>query len=342
MSSILIVGGTGNISWNLASIASVLGYEVTVLTRGSLLTGRRWLPNAIHSLVGDIRDVVAVDALLADKKFDTVVDFLCFNEDQARIAVDLFKGRARQYIFISTTAIYSRAGHDLPFTESHISKDLSWQYAKDKASAEAVFLRACDKDRFPVTIVRPGHTYDTVLPVAVGPADWTVPARILEGKPIVIHGDGTSLWTLTHADDFCRGLIGLIGLREAIGESFHITSDEWLTWNEISIGMVEALGIRTAQFAYVSSRAVNRINPYYGAGIIGHKMWCDIYDNSNIRRAVPGWTATTNFKEGLARSVQWYLANPAAQKIRRDFDEFLDQLVSVAEVITYSLQGERC
>ncbi|MDR2555567.1 MAG: hypothetical protein LBC64_09095, partial [Fibromonadaceae bacterium] len=183
-----------------------------------------------------------------------------------------------------------------------------------------------EKD-FPITVVRPSHTYDTIIPAAMGSSGWTNSARMLNNKPVILHGDGTTLWTLTHAEDFAKAFTALLGNSAAIGHAFHITSDEWLTWRQISEGVAEALNAPKPKFVCVPSEKIAEKNPDLGAGLLGDKTWCAIFDNSKIKKFAPGWQAKIPFKEGIKRTIDWFMENPERRKINTELDGFLDGLV---------------
>lgn len=327
---VLIIGGTGNISWHCVARAQQCGHKVCVMNRGETIKTRKALPNGVSQIYADIRDVVAVKKALDGMRFDVVVDFICYTPLQALIDVELFSNITKQFIFISSAACYQRSGFSAckyPITESAPLYSYKWKYAKNKIDCENIFMEHYEQSKFPITIVRPGHTYDTIIPDAVGNGDWTVAKRMIEGKPIIIHGDGTTLWTVTHSEDFARALVGLFHNSAAIGESFHITSDEWLTWRQISIEVANSLNAPLPVLIYIPSETIALKNPTLGAGLLGHKSWCDIYDNSKIKSVVAGWEATISFKEGIKRTVEWLEADKVRQRVDSKLDLFFDELV---------------
>lgn len=318
---VLIIGGTGNISWHVTTQAMIAGHDVFILNRNETSINRRQLPtrSTRRIIVSDINKLKYPPT----KKFDVIVDFLCYTPEQAEHRIELFTGMCHQYIFISSTAVYKKPAGKSPYTEKSPAGNQFWKYAQDKLAAEKVFLKAKD---FPVTIVRPAHTYDTIIPYAVGRNDWTVAQRMIDGKTIPIHGDGTVLWTLTHSEDFARALVGLFGNPKTIGEIYHITSDEWLIWNSIMVYISVLLTGKQPNVRFIPSAVIYGDDPYYGAGIIGHKMWCDIYDNSKIKAVVPDWKAEISFKEGIKRTIDWFMEDKKRQIINKEFDLFLDRL----------------
>lgn len=322
---ILFIGGTGNISWHCVTKAQQAGHEIWVLNRAATIKTRRPCPLNVKQLFADIRDVNAVKKLLNGLEFDVVADFICYTPEQARVDIKLFRNITKQFIFISSAANYQRPGV-YPITEATPLFNPYWDYAQNKIACEKVFLEQHQKENFPVTIVRPGHTYDTLIPDAVGNGDWTVAKRMIEGKPIVIHGDGSTLWTVTHAEDFARAFIELFGKPAAIGEAYHITSDEWLTWRQITEMTAEALNVKNPNFVYIPSEIIAKVNPELGKGLLGHKTWCDIYDNSKIKSVAKGWQTEISFKEGIQRTINWLQDDKDRQRVNQNLDLFLDDL----------------
>jgi len=280
----------------------------------------------VRRLQGDIRKPELVNEAIGNAKFDSVVDFTCYSPEHAHAALRLFKGRTHQFIFISSTASYQKPTLKLPYTEETPLSNPYWLYARNKAECERIFLTAFSDDGFPVTIVRPGHTYDTIVPVAVGNGDWTIPARLLGGKPIPLHGDGSTLWTLTHSVDFAGALARLISRPDALGQSFHITSDEWLTWRQITEILAHALGAPSPCFVCVPTSEIYKRNRWLGQTILGHKSWCDIYDNTKIKAFVPGWRARVSYTDGIRKTLQWFDQDPARKFTDLEMDKFLDRL----------------
>ncbi len=236
---VLFIGGSGIISSACSVLAVEQGIDLYLLNRGR--TSHRPIPMGTKVLYGDIRDRAAVAEMLADHTFDVVVDWVAFTPDHIATDLALFRGRAGQYIFISSASAYQKPPSRLPITEETPLDNPFWEYSRNKIACEAMLTAAHHDGDFPVTIVRPSHTYDrTLLPLHGG---YTIIDRIRRGKPLLIHGDGTSLWTLTHHRDFARAFLGLVGEPRSIGEAYHITSDEWLTWNEIARLLGEAVGV---------------------------------------------------------------------------------------------------
>jgi nucleoside-diphosphate-sugar epimerase len=337
---ILFIGGTGNISWHCVTQAQQAGHDIWVLNRAATVKTRRPCPLNVKRLLADIRDIDAVTKALNGLEFDVVADFICFTPEQARLDIELFKNITKQFIFISSAGVYQRPG-SYPITEVTPLFNPGWDYAQNKIDCEKVFLEQYKKEDFPVTIVRPGHTYDTHIPDAVGNGDWTVAQRMIAGKPIVIHGDGSVLWTVTHAEDFARAFIELFGNSATIGEAYHITGDEWLTWRQISEMVAEALKVKNPHFVYIPSDIIAKANPELGQNLLGHKIWCDLYDNAKIKSVAKGWQAKIKFAEGIQRSLDWLKADSGRQRINHDLDLFLDNLCENYSSLTKHMEHER-
>jgi nucleoside-diphosphate-sugar epimerase len=322
----LFIGGNGNISWSCSKEALAAGHEVWALNRGVSTAQKRPMPSGVHEVHAAADDADAVRKVLSGERFDCVADFACFHPSQAAGRIESFREFARQYIFISTASAYQKPLAAVPITESTPLKNPWWQYSRDKIECETVFFEAYRNTDFPITVVRPSHTYDIIIPSAMGSSGWTNSARMLAGKPTVVHGDGTSLWTLTHAADFAAAFVGLMGNQASVGHAFHITSDEWLTWRQIAEIVADALGAPPPQFVCVPSDKIAELNPDLGAGLLGDKSWCGIFDNSKIKRFVPGWQARIPFRDGVRRSLEWFYENPERRVVNPELDAFLDGL----------------
>jgi nucleoside-diphosphate-sugar epimerase len=321
--SVLFVGGTGTISASSVRRAVADGMTVTVLNRGSSGSA---LPAEVTRLTADIHDPASVEAALGGRTFDAVVNFLCFTAEDAQTAIDLFLDRTKQYVHISTASLYGKPVLQVPITESTPVHNRFVAYSRAKIEAEKVFQRAHEELGFPVTIVRPSHTYDDANPPL--PGGWNVVDRIARGAAIPVHGDGTSLWTLTHADDFAVGLIGLFANPRAIGEVFHITSDDVYTWDQIYTIVADALGT-TPNLVHVPSEMFTLAAPDWGwselfLGDLGHSA---IFDNSKIRRFVPGFAPRLTFHRSVLRMLAWHEAHPEATAPDAETEEILDRMV---------------
>jgi len=322
----LFIGGTGIISSACSQVAVERGIELTLFNRGQ--TGKRPVPAGARLIHGDIRDLDATRRALAGQEFDVVVDFVAFTPEQVQHDIELFRGRTGQYIFISSASAYQKPPLGLPITESTVLRNPVWAYSQAKIAGEDLLLHAYREDRFPATIVRPSHTYDRAyLPLEGG---YTVIDRLRRGKKVVIHGDGTSLWVLTHHLDLARAFVGLLGNPHAIGESYHITSDELLTWNQIYETLAAAAGVEPG-WVHVPSECIAAYDADWGDGLLGDKAHSVIFDNTKIKRAVPGWAATIPFAQGAREIIAWHKADPARQVVDKRFDALLDRIIAASE-----------
>ena len=253
------------------------------------------------------------------------MDWVAFTPGQVQADIDLFSGRTGQYVFISSASAYQTPPARMPVTESTPLRNPFWQYSRDKIACENLLVEAYREQGFPATIVRPSHTYDqTSVPFDGG---WTALGRMLAGKPVIVHGDGTSLWTLTHHDDFARAFVPLLGHRRTLGEAFHITSDDVLTWNQIAETMAAALGVE-ARVVHVPSDAIAAADPDWGAGLLGDKAHSMVFDNAKLRSVVPGWNAVIRFEQGARGIADWYLADSARQVTDPSLDAVMDKLAA--------------
>jgi len=319
---VLFIGGTGVISSACVDLAARSGIDLTVLNRGS---GRRELPAAVTSLTADVRDLASAREALGDKTFDVVVDFIAFTPDHVAADVELFRGRTGQFVFISSASAYGKPVAHLPITESTPLHNAYWQYSRDKIACEELLTRAFREEGFPATIVRPSHTYDrTLVPLDDG---WTAIDRMRRGKPVVVHGDGTSLWVLTHHTDFAKGFVPLLGEPAVVGDVVHITGDEVLTWDGIARRLATAAGVAEPAIVHVPSDVIAREAPDRGPGLLGDKAHSVLFDNTKLKRLVPGFTATTSFARGAREIVAHHDANPALQVVDPVVDARQDRLV---------------
>ena len=278
-------------------------------------------------LAGDVRDRASAERALGDLKFDAVADFIAFETAHIEAALALFQGRTRQYVFISSASAYKKPVDHWPITEATPLSNPYWQYSRNKIACEERLLRAYREQGFPMTVVRPSHTYDrTLLPFDPYQAGYTVLKRMLAKKPIVVHGDGTSLWVLTHHKDFAKGFVGLLGQPKAIGETFHITSDEVLTWNQIFTMIGNAAGV-SPTLVHVPSEVIAKHHPDWGAGLLGDKAHSVIFDNTKLKRLVPDFVASIPFRQGAEEIVEFYAKHPDFEPLRPDVDELMDRLV---------------
>jgi nucleoside-diphosphate-sugar epimerase len=280
-------------------------------------------------LRGDIRDSASAKQAVGNHTFDAVVDWVAFTPEHVQADVDLFRGRTGQYVFISSASAYQTPPERVPVTESTPLRNPFWQYSRDKIACEELLTSAYRETGFPATIVRPSHTYDqTSVPFDGG---WTAMARMRQGKPVIVHGDGTSLWTLTHHVDFAQGFVPLLGHPRTIGDAFHITSDDVLTWNQIARSLASAAGVE-ARLVHVPSDAIAAADPEWGAGLLGDKAHSMVFDNSKLRFVVPDYRATIPFEQGAREIVAWHDADPARQQVDARLDAVMDKLAESHEL----------
>jgi nucleoside-diphosphate-sugar epimerase len=323
--SILFIGGTGVISTAAAERAVALGHRLTILNRGR---STRPVPEGADILTADVRDASAVRAALAGREFDAVADFITFTPDQAKASLDLFTGRTGQYVFISSASAYQKPPTRLPIRESTPLKNPFWQYSRDKIACEELFYKAYREQDFPLTVVRPSHTYDRTKIAMVG--GWTDIHRMRAGLPVMVHGDGTSLWTLTHSQDFAKAFVGLLGRPQAVGESYTITSDEYLPWNQIYQLFARAAGVPEPELVHVASETIAAHSAELGANLLGDRSHSVVFDNTKIKSLVPGYRATIPFADGAREIVQWFDANPELQTVDHSYMALTDRLAAWA------------
>ena len=326
---VLFVGGTGLISSACARLAVERGIELFLLTRG-----RGMAPaDGAARLVVDARDEAATARVLAGHRFDAVVDWIAFTPDDIERDLRLFRDRTDQLVFISSASAYRKPlGHWLLREDSPLGNPY-WAYARGKIACEERLLRAHREDGFPVTIVRPSLTYgDAQVPLAVN--SWELPytaiARMRRGRPLIVPGDGTSLWTITHNSDFAVGLVGLLGRRGAIGEAFHIMSDEVLTWDEIYRQTAAAAGVE-ARLVHIASDFIATCLPEMAGTLLGDKAVSAVFDTTKIRRFVPDFRPATPFAQGIRQTVAWFDADPARQQVDAAMDARWDRLIDAYE-----------
>jgi nucleoside-diphosphate-sugar epimerase len=318
---VLFIGGTGQISAACARRAVDLGIELTLLNRG--VSSVRPVPAAARVLQADVRDTEAVRAALGSQRFDVVANFVAFTPEHVRADLELFAD-VGQYVFISSASAYQTPPARLPVTESTPLRNPIWPYSQAKIACEDLLVQAYRDRGFPATIVRPSHTYDrTQVPYDPG---WTLVERMRHGKPVVVHGDGTSRWTLTHVEDFAKAFVGLLGHPLAIGDSFHITSDEALTWNQIHETLAAAAGTE-ARIVHVPSDAIMAHDEEWGQSLLGDKAHSMVFDNAKVRSLVPDYVAVIPFARGAREIVDWYDADPARRSVDPRMDQLIDRLI---------------
>lgn len=333
---VLLIGGTGTISMAITRRLAAQGHQVFLFNRGSRTAE---LPEHVITLRGDINNEAEAVAILNGMQFDAVGEFIGFTTEQVQRDVRLFSGKTRQYLYISSASAYQKPLSESVITESTPLCNPYWQYSRDKIACEAYLMQQYRENGFPVTIVRPSHTYDErSVPLGVHGKNgsWQVVQRILEGKPVIIHGDGTSLWTITHNSDFAKGYCGLVGNIHAIGQAYHITSDERVTWNQIYQCIADTLNV-PLKACHIPSDFLAAISDYdFEGSLIGDKASTVIFDNTKIKRAVPEFRADIRADQGIRQTVQHLLAHPELQQTDPEFDTWCDRVITAFE----ALKGE--
>jgi nucleoside-diphosphate-sugar epimerase len=325
---VLFIGGTGIISTACTELAVARGLELTVCNRS-----RREPVKGARQLTGDINDPALAHALAAEH-WDAVVDFLTFDPETAERRIALFRGKTGQYVFISSASAYQKPATHLPITESTPLANPFWDYSRNKIATEERLTRAYREEGFPITIIRPSLTYgNIVVPLAVNSWEksFTAIARLRAGKPLIIPGDGLSLWTITHNSDFAKALIGLLGHPGAIGHPVHITSDEALTWNQIYEYTAEAAGVRAPKFVHIATDFITACLPDLVGSLAGDKSHSALFDNTKIKRLVPDYVATTRYREGIKQTLAWFDADPKRQQVDPAEDNRWDRLIAAYE-----------
>jgi len=321
---VLFIGGTGVISSACVREAVARDdIELFVLNRGQ--SAARPLPLGVRELRGDIRNPRSVQDALDGLDFDSVVDWVAFTPEHVQADIGLFRGRTGQYVFISTASAYQKPASRLPITESTPLRNPYWQYSRDKIACEDLLVAEYRESGFPATIVRPSHTYDATKTVLSG--GWTSLHRMLTGKPVIVHGDGTSLWTVTHNSDFARAFVPLLGHPRTLGEAIHITSDDVLTWDQIAYTLGAALRV-APRLVHVPSHTIAAADPDWGAGLLGDKSHSVMFDNSKVKSLVPGWRAVVPFERGAREIAEWYLEEPGRRVVDERLDALMDKLAA--------------
>lgn len=328
---VLFIGGTGTISMAISRLLLSQGHTLYLINRGNRNTD---LSDNLIELKADINDEAAVAELIEGLSFDVVADFIAFVPSQLERDYRLFKGKTKQFIFISSASAYQTPLADYRINEGTPLANPYWEYSRNKIAGEDYLMKLYREEGFPVTIVRPSHTYDErSVPLGVhgDNGSFCVIKRMLEGKPVIIHGDGTSLWTLTHNSDFAKGFVGLMGNIHAIGEAVQITSDESVTWNQIYQIIADALGVKLNAL-HVPSDFLDKCSDYDFAGsLLGDKASTVVFDNSKLKRLVPGFTATVRVDQGIKKTVEYVLTHPECQKEDPAFDDFCDRVSDAME-----------
>ena len=321
---VLFIGGTGFISTAVSRLVVERGIELTLLNRGKTAA----VAADVEQVIADIHQPASVRAALGDQQFDVVVNWIAYTAADIERDLALFRGRTKQYIFISSASAYQKPATFYRISESTPLSNPFWQYSRDKIACEDRLMQAYREEGFPITIVRPSLTYEPNFPIALGGwGCYTLAHRLLNGKPIIVHGDGTSLWVVTHAEDFGRGFIGLLGNDQAIGHAFHITSDEVLTWNQIYQTIADGLGVE-AKIVHIASDFIAQVAPDLAGGLLGDKSWSAVFDNSKIKAFVPGFEAVIPFRTGIRRTLAWFAADPKRQRVDDAVNDQLDQILA--------------
>ena len=320
---VLFIGGTGIISTEVSKLCIKNGINLYLLNRGK----RKTIEGA-NSITCDISDFEKSKNILKDYKWDVVVNWIAFNKEDIERDIKLFKNKTKQYVFISTASAYQKPPSTPFITESTPLKNPFWQYSRNKITCEDTLVQAYRNQDFPITIVRPSHTYDKVIPVPIGGwNEYTIVDRIKKGKKIIVPGDGTSLWSLTHSKDFAKGFLGLLGLKQAIGEAFHITSDESLTWNQIHELIADAVDVKP-NIVHIASDFIGKYDDHLRDGLRGDKANSVIFDNTKIKKFVPDFVAKIPFCKGISETINWFEEDLSRQIITDDSNKLIDKIIS--------------
>ena len=326
----LFIGGTGTISASISKRCVEAGWELYLLNRGNRSA---FVPEGAKGIIGDIHNTEDIRAKLEGMEFDVVADFIAFTEDQVLRDIELFKGKTKQYMFISSASAYQSPLSMPLVTEGTPLANPFWQYSRDKIACEEALLAEYRKSGFPITIVRPSHTYGKrSIPVALHGqrGSFAVVDRIRQGKKVIVPGDGLTLWTITHSDDFAVAFCGLMGNVHALGEVFHITGDESLTWNQVLEAVGNAVGVKP-KLVHIASETLAALCPSYYGSLLGDKSNCALFDNTKIKRAVPGFNATIRFDQGVREAVEYIYSHEECQTPDPEFDAWCDALIEQYE-----------
>ncbi len=324
---VLFIGGTGNISKSVSELCVEKGIDLYLLNRGK--SGVE-IPGT-KTIRGDISNADEVSFLLKGYEWDVVVNWIVFVESEIQRDIKLFRNKTKQYIFISSASAYQKPPSHPIITESTPLSNPFWKYSRDKIACEELLNDAYRQKDFPITIVRPSHTYDIFIPVAVGGwNEYTIIDRMKKGKKVIVHGDGTSLWVLTHSQDFAKALVGLLGNHKAIGQAFHITSDEVLTWNQIYRTIGEAVGVRP-DIVYIPSNFIEQADKSLEGHLLGDKAHSVIFDNSKIKSYVPSFAATIPFKEGIKMTLDWFDEDQKRKVVTNKTNSRIDRIIEAYE-----------
>ena len=324
---VLFIGGTGLISTACTALAAQRGIQLYLLNRGQRSAE---IPPGVTVIPGDIRHPAEVAKALHGMTFDSVVNWICFTPEQVETDLRLFAGKTGQYLFISSASVYQKPLSHYLVTESTPLANPYWDYSRNKIACEERLVREYRERSFPAVIVRPSLTFgDPMIPMSFGPwgKPWTLVDRMQKGLPIVVHGDGSSLWVTTHNTDFAKGLVGLLGNVQAVGNAFHITTDEVLTWDQHYQVVGKAIGVEP-KIVHVATDQIGRAFPGEVGGLLGDKTWSVVFDNTKIKRFVPGFVATTSLLEGVRQSIRWFSADASRRGVDEEFNRKTDELVT--------------
>jgi len=327
---VLFIGGTGLISQAVSKLAVEQGIELYLFNRGQR---NAFVPDGAKVIEGDIRDLKSSAVILNKHSFDVVVDWIAFTPEHVRADLELFRGKTDQFIFISSASAYQKPLEHYLITENTPLENPFWQYSRDKIACEQLLMDAYAYEQFPITIVRPSFTYgDTKIVASLNSWEhsWSLVDRMRQGKPIIVHGDGTSLWTMTYNTDFAQGFVGLLGNSRAIGEAYHITSDEVLTWDQIYRAIGRAAGVEP-NLVHLPSDFIVAHYPDERGGLHGDKAVSAVFDNGKIKQLVPGFKASIPFADGIRRTINWFEAHPEQCSIDADWNNRMDHLIASYE-----------
>lgn len=332
----LFIGGTGTISTAITALAPLCGFELYLLNRGNK---KDLVPEGVKVIHADIYNEADVKEKLKDMTFDVVAEFIAFDTEALKRDVRLFQGKTKQFIFISSASAYQKPLSSPYITESTPLSNPFWDYSRNKIACEEYLMKEYRENGFPITIIRPSHTYsDFEVPMAVHGKNgsFSVIDRIRNGKKVIVHGDGNTLWTLTHNSDFAKAFVGLMGNSHAIGEAVQITSDESLTWNQIYEIVGSALGVKP-NLVHIPSDTLSKASSSFVGGLLGDKAHTVIFDNSKVKRLVPGFTATVRFDQGVRRILANQLNRKDLQRPDPEFDEWTDRMIEAYEAFESKL-----
>jgi nucleoside-diphosphate-sugar epimerase len=321
---ILFIGGTGTISSACVRLAVKRGMDVAIINRG--LSDLRDLATDVETLVADAQRIAELSAAIDGRAFDVVADFRAFTPGEVQERLDLFRGRVGQYVFISSATVYQKPPALIPIVESTPLSNPDWSYANNKILCEDLLAKAFRDERYPITIVRPSHTYDERTPPVYG--GWTQIDRMRRGKPVVVHGDGTSLWTLTHSSDFAVGFVGLLGDPRTFGHAFHLTSDEVFSWNQIYEILAFAAGAGEPRLVHIASETIAAADRDWGDALLGDMAHSLVFDNTKIKRLVPDFITRTSFPTAAREIIAWFEANPTRQCVDERVNAVVERLLA--------------